>query len=211
MKFRIAAFLIICLSISMQAQNAGSILDKASAAYNNAGGITANFTLDSKNTKTKQTFSSDGKAYLKGNKFKLETPEGITWFDGKTQWVYIKDSEEVNISTPTGEELQSISPAAIFNMYKNGFNLAYKGEKNIKGKRVLEVEMTPQKKNQDISRINVQIDKGTNIFSSITITDKSGLQNTITINKLQTGTNLSDNMFIFIKKNYPDVEVIDLR
>lgn len=211
MKLKLFILVFLCLSVTTHAQNARAILDKASAAYNNAGGISASFTLDIKDTKKKQTYSSDGKAWLKGNKFKFETPDGITWFDGKTQWVYIKDSDEVNITTPTGQELQAISPSAIFNMYKSGFSLTYKGEKIVKGKIVLEVDMVPQKKGQDITKITVQIDKSTNIFSSITMIDKSGIQNILTISKIQTGANISDITFVFNKKDFPTAEMIDLR
>lgn len=203
--------LLIASTLTLSAQNARSILDKANDAYNKAGGITASFTLDTKDTKTKNTYSYDGKAYMKGNKFKLEIPDGITWFDGKTQWVYLKDTKEVNVSNPTGEELQAISPSAFFSVYKKGFKLNYKGEKTVKGKKVLEVEMIPEKKNPDIAKIIVQIDKLTNIFSSITVIDNSGLQNILTITKIQTGTNLTDATFAFNKKDYPGVEVIDLR
>lgn len=211
MKLKLFILVFLCLSVTTHAQNARAILDKASAAYNNAGGISASFTLDIKDTKKQQTYSSDGKAWLKGNKFKFETPDGITWFDGKTQWVYIKDSDEVNITTPTGQELQAISPSAIFNMYKSGFSLTYKGEKIVKGKAVLEVDMIPQRKGQEITKITVQIDKSTNIFSSITMIDKSGIQNILTISKIQTGANISDITFVFNKKDFPTAEMIDLR
>ena len=211
MKLKLFILVFLCLSVTTHAQNARAILDKASAAYNNVGGISASFTLDIKDTKKKQTYSSDGKAWLKGNKFKFETPDGITWFDGKTQWVYIKDSDEVNITTPTGQELQAISPSAIFNMYKSGFSLTYKGEKIVKGKTVLEVDMVPQKKGQDIAKITVQIDKSTNIFSSITMIDKSGIQNILTISKNQTEANIPDITFVFNKKDFPTAEMIDLR
>ena len=211
MKLKIILLFSLCITLNAGAQNARAILDKAADTYNRAGGVTATFTLDTKDLKAKQTYSFDGKVLMKGDKFKIETPDGITWFDGKTQWVYLKDSQEVNISTPTGEELQAISPSAMFNIYKSGYNLTYKGEKTVKGKTVQEVEMTPQKKNSDITRIVVQIDKRTNIFSSITISYKSDLQNVLAINTLQTATNLPDATFIFNKKDYPKVEVIDLR
>lgn len=210
MRTKLITLLLLATTIA-NAQNARSILDKASEAYNKAGGITASFTLDTKDTKAKNTYSYDGKASMKGNKFKLEIPDGITWFDGNNQWVYIKDTDEVNVTNPTGEELQNISPSAIFSLYKNGFKLAYKGEKIVKGKSVYVVELTPEKKKAEIIKITVTIDKTSNLFTSITVVNKTGLENTLSINRMQTGVSLSDATFAFNKKNYPGVDVIDLR
>jgi outer membrane lipoprotein-sorting protein len=199
------------LSLNISAQNARSILDKAAETYNKAGGVTVNFTLDSKNAKAKIVYSYDGKAYMKSNKFKIEIPDAITWFDGATQWVFIKDTEEVNISNPTGEELQGISPSMLFSIYKKGYNLTYKGEKKVSGKTMQEIELTPQKKNADITKILVEIDKTNSVFSKITLTDKSGIQNTLTIRNYQTGVNIPDTTFSFNKKDYPRAEIVDLR
>lgn len=206
-----ALFILITFTIGLSAQNAREILDKASETYNKAGAVTASFTLDSKDTKAQSMHSYDGKAFMKGNKFRIEIPDAITWFDGTTQWVYIKDTEEVNISNPTGEELQAISPSVLFNIYKKGFNLSYKGEKRINGKSLYEVELIPQKKGGDFTKIAVLIDKANNIFSKITVTDKAGIENILTIKSYQAGSNLTDNVFQFNKKDFPRAEVVDLR
>lgn len=198
-------------TFSVSAQDARSILDKASDAYNKAGAVTVTFTLNTKDTKAKTTYSYDGKAYMKGDKFKLEIPDAITWFDGKTQWVYVKDTEEVNISNPTGDELQGISPSVLFSIYKKGYNLAYKGEKRIGTKVIQEVELTSQKKNADIKTILVQIDKTNNTFYSISLTDKAGMLNTLLIKSYQKGANIPDTTFSFNKKDYPKAEIVDLR
>lgn len=194
----------------VNAQNARAILDKASQTYNETGGVAASFTLDAKDLSA-NTYSYDGKAYMKGDKFKIEIPDATTWFDGTTQWVYIKDTEEVNITSPTGEELQAISPSVLFNIYKRGFNLTYMGEKRAGGKTLQEIELIPQKKGGDFSKINVQIDKATNIFYKIVLTDKEGMENILTIKNYQVDKNLSDNLFRFDKKDYPEAEIVDLR
>lgn len=203
--------LLLGITMMVSAQNARAILDKASDTYNKAGSITATFTLDAKDTKAKQTYSYDGKAYMKGDKFKIEIPDAITWFDGKTQWVYVKDTEEVNITNPTGEELQGISPSVVFNIYKKGFKLSYKGETKVNGKSLQQVELVPEKKNADFTKITVEIDKATNMFYKITLLSKAGLENILTIRKFQSGTNLSDATFSFNKSEYPGAEIIDLR
>lgn len=205
----ILAFLLCVFGLN--AQNAKDILDKSNQAYTQAGGITASFTVNTEDVKGKTVYSQDGKAYLKGNKFKIDVPDGITWFDGKTQWVYAKGGDEVNISNPTGEELASVSPSVILSLYKAGFNLAYKGEKKEKSKTVYVVEMTPQGKKTEFSKMIINIDKATNIFTSVSTIGKDGVNNQLIITKIQTGVTLADNVFVFNKKEYPGVEVVDLR
>lgn len=198
-------------ALNLSAQNARAILDKASESYNKAGAVTANFTLDTKDLKAKQTYSYDGKVSMKGNKFKIEIPDAITWFDGTTQWVYVKDTEEVNISNPSGEELQAISPSVLFNIYKKGFNISHKGTKRVNGKNVDEIELIPQKKGAEFTKIIVEVDQNNNLFSKITVIDKAGLQNVVTIKNYQKGAAIVDNVFQFNKNDYPRVEIIDLR
>lgn len=211
MKTKLFTLFILTISaMSISGQNARAILDKASEAYNKTGAVTANFTLDTKDLKAKQTYSYDGRVSMKGNKFKIEIPDAITWFDGTTQWVYVKDTEEVNISNPTGEELQAISPSVLFSIYKKGFKLMHKGVKRINGKTVDEIELIPQKKGGEFTKIIVEVDQANNLFSKITITDKAGLQNIVTIKNYQKGT-LADNLFQFNKNEYPRAEIVDLR
>ncbi len=194
----------------ISAQNPNDILNKVSKTYSE-GAYTLTLTLNSEDVSAKTTYSYDGKAYLKGNKFKLDVPDGITWFDGKTQWIYMDGSDEVNVTSPTGEELMAISPVALLNMYKSGFKLSYKGEAKDKGKSVYLIDMIPQKKGSDITKFSLKIDKVTNLFTEIFIKDKNGMNNTVVIRKSEKSTNLPDSFFIFNKKDYPNVEVIDLR
>lgn len=211
MKLKLLILITLIPFLGIEAQNARAILDKAAAAYTKAGGLTASFTLDSKEIKTKSIYSIDGTISMKGDRFKIDIPDATTWFDGKTQWVYMKGTDEVNITEPTGEELQGISPSSIFSIYKQGFDLLYKGEKKVAGIALFEVELISQNKSSNFSKIIVQIDKTTNLFHQIILFDKSGYENKLSIRKMKTNINLLDKTFIFNKSEYPDVEIIDLR
>ena len=211
MKNKLLILVFLFSILGLNAQDAKSILDKANLAYNQAGGITASFTINTEDVKGKTVYSQDGKAYLKGNKFKIDVPDGITWFDGKTQWVYAKGGDEVNVSNPTGEELAGVSPSVLLSLYKTGFKLNYKGEKKEKAKTVYVVEMIPLGKKTEFTKMVIHIDKATNIFTSVNTFGKDGVNNQLIITKLQTGVNLLDNLFVFNKKEYPQIEVIDLR
>jgi len=212
MKIKISALILLLLIVvNVNAQSGKTILDNASRAYNGAGVITATFTIETEDVKAKTTYSQDGKAYLKGDKFKIELVDGITWFDGTTQWVYVKASDEVNISTPTGEELATVSPAILLNTYKSGFKLNNKGELKENGKTVYSVEMVPESKKSEFSKMVVNIDKTTSLFTSIKMYGKNGMNSRLIVKNLKTNTTVPDNTFIFNKKDYPKAEVIDLR
>jgi outer membrane lipoprotein-sorting protein len=190
---------------------AKDLLDKSSEIFTRSAGISAFFTFNIKNVRAKTAESFDGTILMKGDKFFLSTPEADAWFDGKTQWVYLKNNQEVNISEPTKEELQLMTPAILFRIYKKDFNYKYVGERtDIKGFPVYELELIPQKKT-DIKKIIVQVDKKNNLPVSIVILNKNEINNNIYINKYQTGQNYSDDTFVFDKKKYSGVEIIDLR
>lgn len=210
MRAKLMLLFLVCGIIHAGAQDARQILDKANAAYNKAGGIHAVFTVNVEEVKQKVVHSQDGQAYLKGNKFKIDVPDGITWFDGKTQWVYAKGGDEVNVSNPTGDELAGVSPSVLLSIYKTGFKLNYKGEKKEGAKTVLVVDLIPAKV-KDYSKMTVTLDKSTYLFTSVSLYGTNGINNHLKIRKLQAGVNLPDTTFIFNKKEYPNVEIIDLR
>lgn len=211
MKTKLFITLLCTVFFTLNAQNAKDILDKCNVAYNKAGGISAFFTVNTEDTKNKITHSQDGQAQLKGNKFRIDLVDGLTWFDGKTQWIYDKGSDEVNISTPSGEDLAGLSPSALLSIYKTGFKLNYKGEKNEGGKSVYLVEMIPEKKKSEITKMVISVDKATNMFTSIKLHGKDGVNNHLIIKKMQTGQTYDDGKFVFNKKDYPNAEIVDLR
>ena len=149
------------------AQNATSILDKAASAYEDSNGLTAYFTMQTRSDVQKVSESFDGTVDIKGDKFVLKTPDMITWFDGTTQWSFVERNEEVNVSTPTGEELQATNPALLFRSYEKGFTAKYKGESTApSGKAAHDIELVPKKKS-DIVRVELQIEKFSGLPASI--------------------------------------------
>lgn len=206
----IVAFLM-CSVAGAFAQNAISILDKAADAYENSNGLTARFTMQIRSEVQKISESSEGTIDIKGEKFVLKTPDMITWFDGTTQWSYVDRNDEVNITTPTGEDLQMTNPALLLRSYKKGFDAAYKGESTASnGKAAYDIELTPKKKG-DLTKVTLQIEKFSGLPASISVSTRNGINTTIRIGKMQTGVNQPDTYFVFSKKDYPDAELVDLR
>lgn len=192
-------------------QNATSILDKAAGIYEQSNGVEAVFAMHNRSDVQQVSESFEGTITMKGDKFVLKTPDMVTWFDGKTQWVYMERNDEVNVSTPSGEELQLTNPVLLLRLYKKGFTPSLKGESTTTtGKSAYDIELLPKKKG-DVLKINLQIEKLSGLPASISIESKNGMTSTIRISQMKTGVNQPDQFFVFKETEYPDVEVIDLR
>ena len=109
-------FGLLFLVTASYGQTATKILDKTAAVVSNKAGVTASFTISSK-----QYGNSTGTISVKGRKFYANTSVGVVWFDGKTQWTYVRQNDEVNVCNPTQADLQAINPYNFIYMYKNGY------------------------------------------------------------------------------------------
>lgn len=204
-------FLFATLPVNGQTdKQAKNVLDKTSAAFTQAKGIKAVFSIRNTSKNGDNAGSGEGTILLKGERFFLETEGTLTWFDGKTQWSYLTSSEEVNISNPTPEELQTINPYALLDMYRFGYNYKYNGIKAKKGKQGYEVVLTPLDKKQDVRSITLFVSKSYQPLS-IVIEQKDKAKSEITVMSYQTNQTLSDNTFRFDRTKYPEAEIIDLR
>lgn len=214
MRKNIWFLLFLTITFSLSAQNnkqAVTILEKSVDAIKNNSGIDATFILKESGKHIKGNYSFEGSLKNKGNKFVIETPDMQTWFDGKNQWSLVKGAQEVNLSTPTEEEIAAINPISMLRLYKKGFTAHYKGERTVHGHKIIEVELTADNKQTAWRKIFLRVSPVNYLPASIMIRDKNGQTTEIEFLKYNENINLSDSDFVFNKKNFPDVEVIDLR
>jgi outer membrane lipoprotein-sorting protein len=194
----ILLFILYFICSFAHGQSAKQVLDKAAAAVSNRSGITASFTLKGGQMNDKGTIS------IKGKMFQINTPDVVIWFDGKTQWSYVRKNDEVNVSNPKESQLQSLNPYNFIYMYKKGYNSTLnKKDGNY------EVHLTATDKRKSVQEMYLTINPKTYIPSVIRIKHPKGW-NTIEVNNVKKA-NLSDGIFHFNSKDFPTAEVIDLR
>ena len=160
---------------------------------------------------TFRAFTSDGSAQgsilLSGNRFKLDTDEFTTWFDGRTQWAYSPRTGEVNISEPTFEELAQINPFAVIGSLKDGYNArrvnAPKGSDRL--------ELTPKHKGGDYSKVTLTLNAATHYPSAIEIVATDGARINIAVTSVKAGKMPDASAFRFNRSLYPRAEIVDLR
>ena len=207
----ISALFIITFSYAQGSAKAKSILDNANQQYEKSEGIKLIFTMNTKEADGTQYEPQPGTAIVKGNKFKLDLPYATTWFDGTTQWVLLKDANEVNINNPAEQDLASISPLALLNMYKTGYILKEPISQTVNGQDVFVIEMSPTDKFQEIKNISIAINKKTNGIAELRFITNNGIENRLKISEFNINEKYPNDLFSFNKLNHPGIEVIDLR
>lgn len=199
--------LLSFLSAPLLAQQpeAKEILEHATRNFKEAGGIKATFTVrTSEGTTT-------GAIRLKGDKFLLEADGATTWFDGRTQWSYLDASEEVNVSEPTPEELQSINPYVFLSLDERGYNLNLGKMNNAQDASLYKLVFTATERKQDLQCVILYVAKDSLRPIRVSMAQRGGETVVIIINSYQTGQSYPDSLFVFDKNAYPEAEVIDLR
>lgn len=195
-KIRITCLMLL-IALASYGQSAKQVLDKTAGIISNKSGVTASFNISSQ-----QYGKTSGTISIKGRKFHADTKEAKVWFDGKTQWTYVKQNDEVNVNTPTAADLQAINPYNFIYMYKQGYTatITKNGQNFVvtlkaKGKSIQEMVITISQKSYVPSQIRM-------------------LQNkqwtTIHVNGFKQA-NLAESTFRFNPKQYPNAEIIDLR
>lgn len=165
------------------------------------------------NTESKVTETQSGTLQSKGNKYKVEFKGQTIFCDSKTQWTYIKESNEVQINNaPDPKATDNINPVNIFTLYEKGYKYKYEKEDVVNGTKVDVISLfplDPDKKAYHTIRLN--IDKEKKQITSVKILNKNGTSNTISVKNFTTNSEMPDAMFTFNKADYKGVEVVDLR
>ncbi|MBK7306658.1 MAG: outer-membrane lipoprotein carrier protein LolA [Chitinophagaceae bacterium] len=74
-----------------------------------------------------------------------------------------------------------------------------------------EIELTPIDKTKLFHKVVVFINKAAKTITSTKVFEKAGNRYTYTVSGMNTTSNLTDATFLFNQKNYPGMELVDLR
>ena len=160
------------------------------------------FTLLYYNAQSETTDKQSGDLTIKGNKFRMTLGANETKFDGKTQWVFVSEFNEVSITEPTTDELKEINPLVMIEHYVEKDRIS-EGEDGA-------INFYPtDPKSSEYFRIELRLNK-LNLPTRLVIHQKNGDKITLVWDSLNK-TKVDDEYFAFDVAKYPNVEVNDLR
>jgi outer membrane lipoprotein carrier protein len=211
-------FLLAAISAHAQTQYLGKsdpdakkILDDVSAKFKTYKSVSAHFTLEIENSSGKVMGTKDGTINMKDSKYRISVSGQEIYSDGNNIWTYDKSANEVQI-TKFDPSANSITPQKMFtNFYDKDFLYKLNGETKQGNKTLQEIELTPTDKTKSFFKVIVEIDKSSKSIVSTEIFEKTGDRYIYTVTSMKTNTNMAAGLFVFDIKDYPKVEVVDLR
>tara|TARA_B100000683_G_C12418150_1_gene526681 strand:+ start:139 stop:777 length:639 start_codon:yes stop_codon:yes gene_type:complete len=150
-----------------------------------------------------------GSLIIENKKFILNLEDQKIINNGETQWIYLKEDNEVQIMEHDPDD-DLLSPEKIFTIYENNYK-----QKLIKSEKISNtttkhhIDLYP-KKSEEFIKINLTIiDSKSMRLEKIIMQDKNGGTYTYIIENFDSNTNTEQ--FNFQVKDYKGIEVIDLR
>ena len=197
--------ILIFLIAGMASQNTltpPQVLSKVVNTISSSKGIESTFEV------TNSGYSNKGTIKLAGDKFRIELPDIIVWYNGKDMYTYNSSTEETTVVVPSVEELAESNPLAYVTNASNSFNVSFSSVKKT-GSYVL--ELIPKSKRTDIKRITLTVKKSDYIPERIVIEPSSGNPIRADISSFRKNISVSSSEFEYPKAKYPKAEIVDLR
>lgn len=188
------------------------ILDQVAAKTEKYVGLKIDFTMYVENLHNAKRDSYKGNAVYKSGLYKMDLMGQVVYSDGKTNWTYLKDADEINITKNSDNEAFMTNPQAILKDYKSKFKVNFISDKFEKNRALLEFDFYPKQiENKKYSKITIRIDKTKKQIFSVRYVGKDGVNYLVEIDKMLENPTITDAEVKFNKASYPNAELIDMR
>lgn len=210
--FILSLLLLSVAGFSQTDAAAIALLDQVAAKADKYTSLKVDFTMSIENLQTKKRESHSGSASYKAGYYKLDIMGQVVYSDGKTNWTYLKDAEEVNITGNDDNQAAMMNPKTLLKDYKTNFKVKYIADKFEANRPLVEIDMFPKViEGKKYSKITLKIDKTKKQIYSVRYVGKDGVSYLIDISKFTENAGVTDAEIKYSNSLYPGAEVIDMR
>ena len=206
MKYLITLFL--SFSVTVFSQDASQILNSLSEKTKSYKNISIDFDFKYENELEDIREKKSGKIIIENEKFKLEIDDQIIVCNGKDQWIYSKETNEVQI-LEYDRTNEFMNPKNLLNIYEQGYNYRYDKEIEIDSKFYHLIDLFPNEENNEIIKISLAISKDENMVKKIEAFESNGAIYIYTV--IKSRYNRKNLKFDFDTSKYENIYIIDLR
>lgn len=205
------AVLLGSTAFGQQDEKAKAILDKVSAKTNTYKSIIMTFQLTISGNGFETPITENGKAYLDGDKYKVELKDQDIYCDGITLSTHLKGDKECYISKVADQTAEDmILPSELLTIWEKGYKYEYVKETTYKGVAVHHINLYPKEPAKSkFTGIILKIDKEKNEVVSVVIKGKDGVNMKYDLTKFEKNVSIPASTFVFDKAKNPDVTCYD--
>lgn len=191
-----------------QNDQAIKILDRFADNALKAPSVSMKFKLINNNQTDSTVDTIAGSVILHKDKYKLDLPDNIIWFNGETSWSYLPAEQEVTITKANKKDNSFQSrPSLIFTMYKKDYKSRLIEEKT--GSYL--IDLYPEDIKSDIVRVRLSIGKALLNLISLEYKRKDGIISTLYVLEYDLKFKPDAATFVFQPEKYKGAEIIDMR
>ncbi len=210
MKKLIILTLVAFVSLTSFAQSsvkAKALLDevaKKAASYDNMY-VEFSHKFDNKAADIHQ--ETRGNVTLKGDLYHFNYMGTEQLFDGHKVYLIIHEDEEVIVkSNDSDEEEGVLSPSKMFTFYKKGFNYEMDALKNVNGRSIQYIKLSPIDSNSEIKEILLGVDTKTKHIKKLIETGIDGNKTTLIVTTFKTNQTVSEKLFQFNQEKFEEMD-----
>ena len=212
LKYKLLALLVL-ISGAIFSQNtpptATSIMEKTVIKYNSLSAFSFEFTV---NMEEKGINIADfsGVLIVKQEKYYLTFEDQIMGDDGVMMWNYQKNTNEASLFDTEDDDFLIFHPLKMLNNWNKEYNVKFIREEEFQKSKVNILDLTFRQKSQ-YYKMRLFIDKNSSYIQQAIMYKVDGMTLTYTVTKFTPNVVVDDSKFIFNKKEYPDVQINDMR
>jgi len=212
MKIRIIFFLLLTVFLTdaecQTDQSAVKILDKFSSTALSAPSVSMKFILNTDDLAENTRDTLKGSVIISKDKYKLDLPDNIVWFNGDVSWSYLPAEKEVTITKPDKKDNSfQNKPSGIFTMYKKGFKSRVIDENTA----AWIIDLYPEDIKSEITRIRLTIGKSASDLKRLEYKRNDGVLITVIVSEYNLSFKPEQDTFLFRPEKHKGVEVVDMR
>jgi outer membrane lipoprotein-sorting protein len=205
--FFVITLIVNTSAFAQQKDEARILLDDVSTTMKSYNNMTLDFSTSLINEEAgineDDELPTKGSITLQGEKYNLNYLGNTFIFNGLKLFVINYDEKEIMINDQDFEEDEGvIYPSKLLTFYKEGYNYKMGLIKNIKGRKIQFVDLTPIDTESEIVKVNLGIDiKTRHIYKLIQFGD-NGTKTILTIDQFKSNQNISNELFQFDRNSY---------
>jgi len=167
------------------------------------------FTLEMENSSLNTKETDNGVLIIGGDRYFMEVGGNIFVSDGTTSWSYFRETNEVHIDLLENNP-ENPTPTSILNDFERKFRARHIRQETHKGRSVEIVDLLPRSAHV-FHKIRIAIDSRTNMLVYTIAFDREGGTTKFSFDRVEPNPVLTGDRFTFNPRNFPGIEVVDLR